>query len=192
MIGVLGVQPHLDGMAAGLRHLARQAATPGDVELELHQVEPGGDLGDRVLHLQAGVDLDEVEGPGRRLEEELHGARALVLRGVADTERRLAQGKVLLRSEAGGRALLQDLLVLALDRAIPHPAGPEATVMVAQDLDLQVAHALEAALEEHRAVAEGLGGLGPRMDESLGQACAEGHAPDPRPPPPALALIISG
>ncbi len=38
----------------------------GDAELPLHQVLPDDHLGDRVLHLDAGVDLQEVEVSRRR------------------------------------------------------------------------------------------------------------------------------
>src|SRR5690606_17917889 len=42
-------------------------------QLPLHQVDPGHELGDRVLHLQAGVHLEEVE-LSIAVEEELAGA----------------------------------------------------------------------------------------------------------------------
>ena len=38
-----------------------QPLSGGDADLPLHQVQPGDQLGDRVLHLQAGVHLQEVE-----------------------------------------------------------------------------------------------------------------------------------
>ena len=67
-VRVLGVEPRLDGVA-GLGRLGGvqvgEPPTAGDVDLSLHQVDAGGRLGDRVLHLQAGVDLEEGEGPGR-------------------------------------------------------------------------------------------------------------------------------
>ena len=71
--------------------------------------------------------------------------------------------------QAGGRRLLDDLLVAALEGAVPleevhHPAGG-----VAEDLHLDVAGRLQPRLEEDRPVAEGGGGLPPgglhRRDE---------------------------
>ena len=47
----------------------------------LHQVEPGRHLGDRVLDLQPGVDLEERERPLLRLVEELDRARVAVAGG---------------------------------------------------------------------------------------------------------------
>jgi hypothetical protein len=59
---ILGVDPGLDGVAAGLgdqdgrvKRLAR-----GDADLPGHQVEACDQLGDTVLHLEAGVHLQEV------------------------------------------------------------------------------------------------------------------------------------
>ena len=45
------------GGAAGAE--LRQRAARRDVQLQLDDVDAGGDLGDRVLHLQPGVDLQE-------------------------------------------------------------------------------------------------------------------------------------
>ena len=59
---ILGAEPRLERMAVaahvGLRE--RQAAVGGDPQLQLDQVEPGDFLGDRVLDLEARVDLEEV------------------------------------------------------------------------------------------------------------------------------------
>jgi hypothetical protein len=49
--GVLGVEPGLDGPAAGLGRLIGQGLALGDLELQPHQVQAGRQLGDRVLHL---------------------------------------------------------------------------------------------------------------------------------------------
>ena len=58
-----------------LGHAERRAG--GDADLLAHQVDAGHRLGDRMLDLQAGVHLDEVELAV--LEQELHGAGAAVL-----------------------------------------------------------------------------------------------------------------
>ena len=60
----------------------RQRLAGGDPELELDEVEAAvrRQLGDRVLDLEAGVHLQEVDLAGVRVEQELHGAGV----GVAD------------------------------------------------------------------------------------------------------------
>ena len=54
------------------------------MQLRPHQVEAGGQLGDRVLDLQAGVDLEEGEGLVARVVEELHGPGADVPDGQGE------------------------------------------------------------------------------------------------------------
>jgi hypothetical protein len=146
VVGILGVEPHLDGMADGRGRLPREPSPPRHVQLELHEVEPRRHLGDGVLHLQAGVDLHEVEGARGRIEEELDGPRVPVVHGAADRDRGLAHPPVLVRAQGGRGGLLQDLLVLALDRAVANAAGPQGAVVVAHDLDLDVAHRRQALL----------------------------------------------
>ena len=181
-VGVLGIEPHLDRVPVGPRRRALEASAASDVQLELHEVEPGHDFGDGVFHLQPCVDLHEEEGLCFGLEEELHRSRVAVLDGAADPGRRLPQRPVLLLGQGGGRALLQDLLVLALDRAVPHAAGPESAVVVAHDLDLDVAHRLQALFQEQGGVAEGLRGLGPCVREGRDERVRGGDPADPAPP----------
>ena len=59
----------------------------GDEDLQLDQVDAGGDLGDRVLDLQPGVDLEEREDLLLRLVQVLDGARAAVSGGADEVGR---------------------------------------------------------------------------------------------------------
>ena len=61
--GVLGVDAALDGAAAVHDVLLREAQllAGGDADLLAHQVDAGDQFRDRMLDLDAGVDLDEVE-----------------------------------------------------------------------------------------------------------------------------------
>ena len=72
------------------QHLVRQRLAHGDVQLEPDQVEPRDQLGDRVLDLEPGVDLEEVEVAGGG-EHELDGPGALVADRLARGDRGLAQ-----------------------------------------------------------------------------------------------------
>ena len=69
-LGVLGVQAHLDRVAALDDFLLRQRQrfAGGDAQLPFDQVLAGHQFGHRMLDLQARVDLHEVEAaaPGRR------------------------------------------------------------------------------------------------------------------------------
>ncbi len=77
-VGVLGVEPGLDGVAEFGGPFAVERAASSDVQLCLDQVHPGGGLGDGVLHLQPRVHLEEREQPLTRVVEELDGGRAPV------------------------------------------------------------------------------------------------------------------
>ena len=76
-VRVLRVEAGLDGVAE-LGGPVVELLAGRDPDLGLDQVEVVGDLGDGVLHLQAGVDLEECELPLAGVVEELDGARALV------------------------------------------------------------------------------------------------------------------
>ncbi|MNH22558.1 hypothetical protein D3C79_824210 [compost metagenome] len=79
---------------ADQRHLFlgdRQGLAAGHANLPGHQVEPGNGLGDRVLHLQAGVHLHEEE-LATGIEQELHGAGAHVADGLGRAYRRFTHG----------------------------------------------------------------------------------------------------
>jgi hypothetical protein len=77
-VRVLGVEPRLDGVPELGGRPALQFPARRDVQLGLHQVHAGGRLGDRVLDLQPGVDLQEGELLVPRVVQELDGARAPV------------------------------------------------------------------------------------------------------------------
>ena len=65
--------PYLDGA------VAFEPAASRDVQLPLDQVEACGQLGDRVLDLQAGVHLQECKGAFAGVIKELDGCRAAVV-----------------------------------------------------------------------------------------------------------------
>jgi hypothetical protein len=90
--GVLGVQPGLDRVPGqlGVQHVRAQRLTLGDPQLHLHQIQPGDQLGDRVLDLQPRVDLEEVEA-ARLVEDELDRAGADVADRLAGRDRGGAQ-----------------------------------------------------------------------------------------------------
>ena len=140
---------------------------------------PGHELGHGMLDLQPRVHLQEPE-PAVRLEEELDRAGAHVADGPRRGDGGVAHLPAQLGVDGGGGALLDDLLVAPLDRALPLVQCGHVAVLVGEHLDLDVAAALDVALGEHGAVAEGrprlpLGG-GERVGEIVGGA-HDAHAP---------------
>ena len=153
--------------SAGLSPVEPPAA--GHVQLQPDQVGAGGQLGDRVLDLEPGVDLEEREPLLPRVVEELDGGGA----PVADREGqplggRLQLGGLLRREHRRGR-LLDDLLVAPLHRAVAHAERPGGALPVRDHLHLDVPGAGDQALEEHGAVAERAQRLGAGPLEGLGQ-----------------------
>ena len=76
VLRILGIDAALDGgTAPGDIALGEgQRLARGDAELQMHQVQTGDQFGDRVLHLQPRVHLEEVE-VAVRIHQELGRAR---------------------------------------------------------------------------------------------------------------------
>ena len=127
---ILGVEAHLDGVALRRRVTDRRRLTGGDRELLLDEVDARHELGDRVLDLDAAVQLEEPEVLA--VEHELGRACAPVADRAGE-----AHGRLAIRARSAGvegrrRRLLEHLLVAALDRALALPerddlAGPSAS-----------------------------------------------------------------
>src|SRR6185295_12699637 len=94
----------------------REVAAARDTDLLQDEIDLGDHLGHRMLDLDAGVHLDEIEFSV--LEQELDRADA----EIAKVAHRLGDGfadlVALARVEGGRGALLPDLLVAALQRAV--------------------------------------------------------------------------
>ncbi|MNV76924.1 hypothetical protein D3C71_1703090 [compost metagenome] len=112
---VFGIQAHFHGVARELHlFLAQGQRLPfGDAQLPGHQIQPGDQFGHRVLHLQPGVHLQEVELPAR-IQQKLHGARADVLYRSPGLERRFAHGLAQLGGHHRAGRFLDDFLMPAL------------------------------------------------------------------------------
>ena len=126
------MRPGLGGKALAVR----------DSDLQFDQIQSGGQFGNRMLDLRAGIHLQEEELTGLVCEK-LDGARAGVADGRGGNSSRLEQAVPHTRDGVNqwGRRLLDDLLVTALDRALPLADGPDGAVPVGHHLDLDVAAA---------------------------------------------------
>ena len=120
-----------------------RAAPGGDLHLRADEIDAGDDLGDRVLDLDPGVHLHEVVGAVGREQAFDRPRRAVAgrARGVdADLPDAVAQ----LVRHAGGRRLLDQLLVAALDRAVALAQVDDVAVRVGEHLHLDVTRVLVA------------------------------------------------
>src|SRR5205807_1942201 len=114
---IFGVDADLDRVATACSPPGRaQPLARGDVQLLADDVDPGHDLADRMLDLQARVELDEMEG-AVGAEHELEGARVQVAdlqTGMGDA---LLHRRPGLLVESGRGRLLDQLLMSSLNRA---------------------------------------------------------------------------
>ena len=139
---VLGVEARLDRVTRDRwrrRTVGRQRLALRDRELQRDEVEPGDQLGDRVLDLQPGVHLEEQE-LARRRPHELDRARAHVADRLRRGDRGVAQrGRAARRRRAGDGA---SSMIFWWRRWIEHSRSNRWTtdaVRVAEDLHLDVA-----------------------------------------------------
>src|SRR5439155_4003814 len=112
-----------------------------NADLLAHQVDAGHGLGDRMLDLQAGIHLDEVELAV--LEQELHRAGAAILELAHRRRGELADTVALLGIESGRGRFLEYLLVTALQRAVALAEMHARAAAVTQHLDLDMARPAE-------------------------------------------------
>ena len=152
---ILGVEPHFDGMAvlADVLLRQRQGLAGGHAQLPFHQVQPGHHLGDGVFHLQAGVDLHEIEAAGG-IDDEFDGAGIGVIDRARRLHRRGAHRRAQVRGEEGRGRFLQHLLVAPLRRAFAFVEVQRVAVRVGEHLDLDVARRFDVTLQQHAVAAE--------------------------------------
>jgi hypothetical protein len=120
----------LIGSSAVMRHSMAQpfvldlfllpAQTPavGDGHHFLDDIHTRHQLGDRVLDLQAGVHLQEVEAAAL-IQQELHGAGAVVADRLGGLDGHIAHARSQVGVDRHRRRLLDQLLMAALNRAFP-------------------------------------------------------------------------
>jgi hypothetical protein len=148
-VRVLGVDPGLDGVAA--RRTDRPddfAVALGESEHPLDQVDSVDRLGDRMLHLQPGVDLQERRLLTGRVIDVLDGSGGAVADGGTERGGRFGEPGPDGVGEAGRRGLLQHLLVAPLQRAVAVAQGDHASGPVAEHLHLDMAGLFHQPFQE--------------------------------------------
>ena len=143
-------------------------------QLPLDQIQPGDLLGDRMLHLQAGIDFHEVETTVLP-DDELHRAGVGVVDRVRGLHRRRAHRRAQLRGQERRGRFFQHLLVAPLRRAFALAQVDGMAVDIAEDLDLDVARMLDVALQQHAILAEGVLRLALAAFEAGGELACRAH-----------------
>merc|ERR1719183_759678 len=125
-----------------------QGDAHGNLELGGGEVGAGDALGDGMLDLQTGVQLEEEVVAGVGVEEVLDGTGSDVADGLGEAlggALHLAEG---FGGDDDGRALLEDLLEAALGGAVTAVEGDGVAVLITDDLDLDVTGVLTELHEE--------------------------------------------
>ena len=158
-VGVLGVDPALHGAAPDryvlLPHIQRQAG--GNPKLLAHQIHPGDQLRDPVLHLDAGVHLHKVEI--LPVHQEFHRPGPLIAHGLRRPDGGFSHGPSQGGAEAGGGGLLHQLLVPPLDGAVPVTQVDGMPLAVRQNLHLHMPGVQHQLLQVHLVVSKAGRGL---------------------------------
>ena len=150
----------------------------GDPDLLLDEVDARDHLGHGMLDLDPRIDLDEVEVMVG-VDQELAGAGIDIAGLAGQPDGGLAQRMPDLERERRGGRFLDELLVAALERAVPVPAVDDVPVLVGQDLDLDMARSVDELLDVDAGVLEGGLGLvagGLQRDRKVLLVAADPHA----------------
>ena len=140
-----------------------------------------------MLDLDAGVDLEEIEAAAP-VEQELHRARALEAGRAAEPERGARELLAHRGSHDRAGRLLQELLVAALDGAVPLAQVDRVAAAVGQDLHLDVPGAFHVLLEIDLRGPERRGRLALAGPHGRRQAVGVPHDPDSAPAAPQRRL----
>ena len=165
--GSFGRNAALDGVPveAHVFLRERQPFAAGHANLLLHEIQARDHLGDRMLHLDAGVHLEEEEILPVLVVDELHGAGILVLDLPGDLVPGLTDAFPQLHRDTCRRGLLHHLLIAPLQRAVALAHVHHVAEAVADDLHFDVPGVGDVALHVQGGIAEGRPGLGRRGAE---------------------------
>ena len=146
----------------------RNALAGGNAKLPGDEILAGDRLGDRVLDLQAGVHLEEVERPVGG-QQELHGPGAAIADGTRGSDRGGTHAGAQIGVHSRRGCFLDHLLVAPLHRTVALPEVEDSAVRIGKHLDFDVPGIDHGLLENELARSEGALGLGAgrpdRLDE---------------------------
>src|SRR5260370_42509775 len=168
---IFGRHPALHGHAVRLNHLLRCKAdfgvvkqpALGDENLRADDVDAGDHFGDCVLDLNARVDLDKEKLAAILVEKKLDRPGVIEMHGPAHGE----SGFEYPLSENGvqveGRRDFDDFLMPALQGTIALEKMNQISVMVAEELDFDMASARDVLFQEDGGGAESGSGFAPGL-----------------------------
>ena len=136
-----------------------QSSTGGDLDLGCDNVDTCDLLGNGVLHLDTGVDLDEVVAV-LLVDKELGGTSISIVDGLGEPDSILEDLIADIDWEVLCGRNLYHLLVSALDGAVTLVQVDDIAMIVTQELDFNMLGLVEESLDKDGAVSEGTLRLG--------------------------------
>ena len=176
LAGIFGVDAHLNRVAAELDLVLGDAdrLAASNTQLLGNQVDAGHHLGDGMLHLDAGVHLHEIEAAAA-IHQELNRASAFVVDRAGRCDGGIAHAPAQFGVNGGARRFLEQLLVAALDGAVPFAQVHHVAVAIGQHLHLHVARPVDEFLHVEAGVAKGRLGLALGGLKQVVELVAGGH-----------------
>ncbi len=156
IVGIFRVDTALDGMPARtcLEHMAGQRLAGSNPDLLLNELAAHHFFRHRVLNLDPGIHLHEIEILSLLVDKILDGAGVLIVDRLDQRYRCLAHALAEFRREEWRRTFLNDLLVSTLHRAIPLAQVDVVAVGIRDDLKLDMVRIDDKLFEVALAVSE--------------------------------------
>ena len=156
MARILSVDPAFDRMAGEIDLVLGDAdrLPPGDPQLFGNQVDSCDHFGYGVLHLNPGVHFHEIKAPAT-VQQKLNRSCTLIIDAAGCCYSCIAHSSSKLGVQCRTRCFLQQLLVAALNRAIPLPQMNHVAVAICQHLHFHMTWPVDEFLHVQARVAEG-------------------------------------
>ncbi len=151
---ILGIEPDLDGGAAGLTILEVKIFAGRLPDHPFHQIDAGGLFGDAMFNLQPGIDLEEIEVPGGGIIDEFHCAGALIAHTCHQPSGGVQKLDTDLVREIRRRRLFDHLLIAPLRRTVAFAQSDDPAFAVAKDLRLDMATGGDIFLQKQSGIGE--------------------------------------
>ena len=172
VLRVFTVNAYLHGTVGGpqIFFAVTQLCAEGHGNLLFHQVNAVATLGNAVLHLQAGVHLNEV-GRAVRHNQELHRSQGVIPHGLDQPTSVVLElfPQVAGNARPGRRGDFNELLVVALHGTVAFVKGEYVAVHVGNDLNLNVPHVGQKFFHKQPWVAKGSLGHGGSLEKGVFQ-----------------------
>ena len=148
----------------------RQLFAGCDPQLPLHDIEASDFLRHRMLDLQTGVHFEEEDVLGLGINHELHRADRIISDAGRELQRVAVKRVAGLFGQVRRGSFLKQFLIVALNRAISLEEMHEIAVLVAKDLNLDVARPLDQLFDQQAAITERGLRFATRRDQRVAQS----------------------